>query len=419
MITQSGQNAGFMQSAFQRELAEFVGFIGGADVDKVIRKVEQKLRPLPADTRSLFGDRFFFHEEFTAFTCGPLPFQLDTADLRAVRAASLIAGVNRVGRSLSSRGALRLRAMLLDNLQPDRDIRQIEHEIRAWTHCSQKGFGVTFADLEGLGNFDLLLENSGRKIEVECKTIAEDTGSQIKFELNVDLTEAFRKSIQKQLPVDKTGLFTMKLKRPSATCRHLARQLKEALRREDVGAFESDDFSLDFAERPEWQDLHDSGRVGDVTRHILAELGNQARCVTRVGNRLLGLTVLPHKQTTLIERVVDVLKDGADQCSRDNPAVVWLHFVGMPEAFFVTLARHSSDGRGSGLNAIVANAFHPQASSTNRTHVQRVRFSGDPDALSHHLAFRPDRLLAPAVSTGGQLYDVPIPHARLVITDDL
>jgi hypothetical protein len=85
----------------------------------------------------------------------------------------------------------------------------------------------------------------------------------------------------------------MKLKRPSATCRHLARQLKEALRREDVGAFESDDFSLHFAERPEWQDLHDSGRVGDVTRHILAEPGNRARCVTRVGNRLLGLTVLP------------------------------------------------------------------------------------------------------------------------------
>jgi hypothetical protein len=256
-----------MQSAFQKELAEFVGFIGGADVDKVIRKVEQKLRPLPVDTRSLFGDRFFFHEQFTAFTCGPLPFHLDTSDLRAVRTPSLIAGVNRVRQSLSPAGALRPRAMLLDNLKPDRDIWQIEHEIRAWTHCSQKGFGVTFADLEGLGNFDLLLQKAGRKIEVECKTIAEDTGSQIKFELNVDLTEAFRKTIQKQLPVDKTGLFTMKLNRPSAARRHLARQLKEALRREDVVAFESNDFSLHFAERPEWQDMNDSGRVADDAAH--------------------------------------------------------------------------------------------------------------------------------------------------------
>jgi hypothetical protein len=133
MRPQPRQNAGFAQSAFQKEFAEFVGFIGGADVDKGIRKVEQKLRPLPVDTRGLFGDRFFFHEHFAAFAFGPRPFQLDASDLRAVRAASLIAGVNRVRQSLSAAGATRLRAMLLDNLQPDRDIRQIEHEIRAWT----------------------------------------------------------------------------------------------------------------------------------------------------------------------------------------------------------------------------------------------------------------------------------------------
>jgi hypothetical protein len=148
-------------------------------------------------------------------------------------------------------------------------------------------------------------------------------------------------------------------------------------------------------------------------------LGNEAKCVTRVENRLLGLTVVPHKPTTLSERVGDVLKTGADQCSRINPAVVWLHFVGMSEAVFVELARHSSDGRGRGLNVVVANAFHPDASSTNRTHVQRVRFSGDPDGLSRHLAFRPDRLLAPSVSAGGQLYDVPNPYARFAVTDDL
>ena len=87
MSAQPRQNAGFAQSAFQKEFAEFVGFIGGADLDKVIRKVEQKLRPLPADTRGMFGDRFFFHEHFAAFALGPRPFRLDTSDLRAVRAA--------------------------------------------------------------------------------------------------------------------------------------------------------------------------------------------------------------------------------------------------------------------------------------------------------------------------------------------
>jgi hypothetical protein len=66
----------------------------------------------------------------------------------------------------------------------------------------------------------------GRKIEVECKTIAEDTGLQIKFELNVALTEAFRKAIQKQRPVDESGLFTMQLKRPSTVCRSRRRLLR-------------------------------------------------------------------------------------------------------------------------------------------------------------------------------------------------
>lgn len=413
------QTTGFRQSAFQKEFAEFVGFVGGNDIDKAIRKVEQKLRPLPAEARNLFGGRFFFHEQFAAFATDPFAFQLDISDLRAVRAASLIAGVNRVRRVLSPAGAERLRSMLLDNLQPDRDIRQIEHEIRAWTHCSQKGFNVVFADLEGLGNFDLLLEKEGQKIEIECKTVAEDTGSQIKFELNVELTETFRKLVRKQRPIDKTGLFIMQLKRPTSECRHLAKQLKGTLAQGNCAAFEGNDFSLRFEARPQWQAMHDSGQMTDLKGQILLELENEARCVTRVENRLLALTVLPHKRPTLSERVGDVLKNGADQCSRDNPGIVWLHFVGMPEAFFVKLAQHSSDGQGRGLNAIVSNAFHPKASSTNRTHVERVRFSSDADALSSHLAFRPDRLLTQAVSAGGKLYDVPIPHAKFAIVSDV
>lgn len=407
MATSQG-HPGFMQSAFQKEFAEFVAFVGGTDLDKKIRKVDQKLRPLPADARSLFGDRFFFHEQFTEFASGSTPFKLDTSDLRAVRAASLIAGVNRVKRSLSATGASRLRAMVLDNLQPDRDIRQIEHEFRAWTHCSQKGFDIAFAEFEELGNFDLLLEKAGQKIEVECKTIAEDTGIQIKFELNVNLTENFRKTIQKRTPVDQTGLFTMQLKRPSDACRDLASQFKKALSGEDAAAFENDDFSLRFSARPDWEALNESGRIGDLQRQILAELSSEARCVTRVKNRIIGLIVLPHRPSILNERIVDVLKDAARQCSSNNPAVIWLHFVGMKQTFFATLARYSSDGRGLGLNKLVADALHPEEGSKDRTHVQRIRFSSDPDVLSQNLAFGPDRLLAPAVSMGEYFMTYPI-----------
>src|SRR6202034_4152631 len=102
---------------------------------------------------------------------------------RAVRSASFIAAVNRVRRSSSPRAQDRLREMVLDNLKPDRDARQIEHELRCWTHFGQKGLDVSFADLEGSGRFDLLVTKGREAIEVECKTVTNTTGYQIKTEL--------------------------------------------------------------------------------------------------------------------------------------------------------------------------------------------------------------------------------------------
>jgi len=228
MTTRASGQFGIVQSSFSREFAAFIHFVGENAIHKAVRKVEKKLGQLRPETRSLFGDRFYFHEQLAAFTYSAAPFRLDTTDFKAVRAASLIAGINRIRISLSTSGAKRLRSMVLDNLQPDRDVRQIEHEVRSFTHFGQKGWEVMFADLEGLGNFDLLLKGASEKVEVECKTITEDTGSQIKVELNVELSETFRRIVSKRPPVSETGLFTMTLKRPSDQCKHLARQLKAA-----------------------------------------------------------------------------------------------------------------------------------------------------------------------------------------------
>jgi hypothetical protein len=412
---------GLLQSSFSREFAAFVDFVGGHAIDKAVQKVEKKLRQLRPETRSLFGDRFYFHEQFIAFTYSATPFRLDTTDFRAVRAASLIAGINRIRMSLSAAGAARLRSMVLDNLQPDRDVRQIEHEVRSFTHLGQKGWKVIFADLEGLGSFDLLLKSVSEKVEVECKTITEDTGSQIKVELNVELSETFRRIVSKRAPVNETGLFALTLKRPSDQCKHLARQLKDALQSDTHRAFDSDDFSLQFSARPSWQELLNSERLNDLREQVLADvdLGSDARCVTKVQNQLMGLVIRPHKPTALNDRVIEIIKEAANQCSRQTPSVVWLHFVGMVENDFIELAQFSSDGTGRGLNAIVANALHPDASPTDRTHVQRVRFSADPKTLTHRPALRPDLLISRAVSANGVVYDVPNPYSRFAVTGDL
>jgi hypothetical protein len=273
---------------------------------------------------------------------------------------------------------------------------------------------VIFADLDGMGNFDLIVESPTGPIEVECKTVTEDTGSQIKVGLNVDLSETFRTCVLKSPPVKETGLFVLTFKKPTAECRHFARHLKEALRGNTATAFDGQDFSLQFAAKPNWQALLDAGQNDELRRQILADpvIGDEARCIVKAQNHLFGLVLRPHKPTTLSQRVIKIIKEAADQCSRQNPCIVWLHFVGLAERDFVALAEFSSDGKGAGLNALVANALHPDASSSDRTHVERIRFSASPDALSRHPAFDSNLLLSQAVSVGGTTYDVPNPYCR-------
>ncbi len=402
------------QSDFPREFAEFVEFVGLDSLNSAGRKVGQKLADLSASSRSLFGDRYFFHEQCVRFAGGTPPFHLDISDPVAVRAASFVAGVNRVRRSVSPRGADRLRGMVIDNLMPDRDIRQIEHEIRCSTHFGRKGFKVTFADLEGLGLFDLLVETASGTVEVECKTVSEETGEQVKTELNVNLSECFRKTVLNYGPVAESGLFTLTLNKAVAECKNLAQQLENALRSETARSHCAKDFSLEFSPRPQWQELLNSGRLVDLKQQILvdSDSGKYARCGIKAKGKIIGLVIHPHKSSALAKRVITVIKQGADQCSRAQPSVVWLHFVGLAEAQFLAIAEFSNEGKGAGLNAIVARSLHPKASQTDRSHVQGVRFSADGRGIDSHLAFDPNLLMVPAVSSGGACYEVPNSFCR-------
>ena len=404
-------------SEFPRELAEFIGFIGSDNINKVVQGVERKIQS--PEAQQLFGDRFYFHEQWVRFTQGALPFHLDVSDVQAVRAASLISGINRARKSLSSSGAKRLRGIVRHNLKPVGDIRHIEHEIRCATHFGRRGFKVTFADIEGLGEFDLLVGTTSGEIEVECKTITEDTGSQIKREITVQLAETFNTAISKQVSVDESGLFLMTLKKPGADCKHLARQLKNALRSNTVACFDGVDFSLQFLPRPSWQHLRNSGHILDLKAQISADPSlsedEDAHCVTQLRDPVIGLVARPHKPTTAIERIIEVVKNGADQCTGERASVVWLHFVGMTEGRFLALAEFSSQigaGLNAGLNAIVYKVLHSDGSSADRSHVQSVRFSADPSAINRGPALGPNLLITKAVSVGGKMYEVPNPQCR-------
>lgn len=410
------------QSEFPRQLAGFVDFIGANDLDAALKKVMGKLERLLPSTRFLYGDRYFFHEQFLRFTEATAPFQLDISEPVAVRAARLIADINRVRTSLSAKGASRLRRMIIGGLQPGCDIRQLEHELRCATHFARKGLRVTHADLEGLGSFDLLIDGPSGSVEVECKTVAEDTGAPIKLEVIVQLFDAFVRCVSKsrRASITESGVFSLVLRKRGDDCNNLVSRFRDALRSGAFERFDENDFEINFTPKPQWTELLKTGHVRQFisTRSLDPDFNaGHARSFTTVDGFAVGLSLRLHKPSELGSRSVGVIKQAADQCTGRNPALVWLHFVGATEEDFLALVQLSSDGTGAGLNSIVANALHPDATPigatpTDRSHVNAVKFSASGSRIDKRPALAPNLLIVSAVTNSAPLYHVPNPLCR-------
>jgi hypothetical protein len=401
-----------LQSAFPRELAEFVNFLGGDNINKVVLQVAKKRKSHSPTVWSVFQDRFFFHEKWVDFVFDQNSFQLDYGDATAVRTASLIAGVNRIKADLSLKGRSNFRAKLLGILRPDQDVRQLEHEMRAVTHFRQKNFAVKFADLERLGNFDLLINKDAAEFEIECKTISDDTGAQIKSDLMVNLSETFINTLKQHKAITQSGIYILTFKKPTSKCVNLGKQVQSAILTDS----KSEDFGLTFCERPQWSISKTSpDDIAQLRASIAADTeiaGADHYFVTLAADRVIGLSLRAHKPSQLRDRAIQVLKDAADQCTGNRPSCLWLHFLGVDESNFLQLASFSMAGKGSGLNNIVSAALLDRKSKTDRSHVHMVRFSATSNRIEKKLAIGPDRLLGQSASLGGPCYDVPNPYCR-------
>jgi transcriptional regulator with XRE-family HTH domain len=402
------------QAEFPREFAEFIDFVGAAPLDKETRKVERRLHALRPTIRAIYGDRYFFQEECIRFTYDVPAFGLDIANPQAVRAAALIAGINRIRRSLSAKAADRFRAMVIDNL--GRDMRQLEHEICSWTHFARKGFNVIFADLEGVGRFDLLVETPAGSVAVECKTIGEDTGDQIKTELAVSLAKIFDRATAILAANTESGQFTLTLKKAADQCKNLPHRFDAALKAGVNDPRETEDFSLTFAPKPDWQGLLSAGAASELERQMqLATEADRSERFT-IGvitpDKVFGLAIRSHAPTRFRRNLVQILKGAADQCPDSRPSAVWLHFVGVAEADFRALCDFSINGAGAGLNGVVADVLHPEASTTDRSHVQRILFSVQSRVLQRHPMLDANLILIRTVSHSTTCFDVPNPKCK-------
>jgi hypothetical protein len=294
-------------------------------------------------------------------------------------------------------------------------MRQLEHEICSWTHFARKGFTVTFAELQGVGRFDLLVETPTGSVAVECKTISEDTGDQLKIDLVVSLADIFDRWIDR-LPADVgSGQFTLDLKKAADQCSNLPREFDAVLKAGVNGIHEAGDFSLTFSPKPDWGALLLAGAADELERQMqLATRADSSQRVT-IGfigpHRAFELSIRSHAPTRFGRSLVQILKKAADQCPHSQPSAAWLHFVGLAEADFRALCDLSISGE-AGLNAVVAKVLHPDESTTDRSHVQRILFSAHSRLLHRHPMLDTNLILIRAVSHSTTCFDVPNPKCK-------
>jgi hypothetical protein len=117
----------------------FNNFIGFRDIQKRIERVEAKLQGVGLDVPAL-NRKYYFHSTYKKLVIRNRTFgRIDIKNLNNNRAISLIAAVREFSNTLDPKQKERLRARIIESLDPDRDVREFEHEMRAFIHYRGAG----------------------------------------------------------------------------------------------------------------------------------------------------------------------------------------------------------------------------------------------------------------------------------------
>jgi len=110
---------------------------------------------------------------------GRIPMQ-ETKNHDLYPAISLAAQVLSIMKNCSSADAKRLVQRIRGAFQRPDNMRAIQLEIVAATHFVQRGYKIVWPEMEGIGNFDILVKDIGTNgLEVECKSVSADKGRKI------------------------------------------------------------------------------------------------------------------------------------------------------------------------------------------------------------------------------------------------
>lgn len=357
-------------------LTWFNSFVGYDAIKNRINRVEVKLNSAFGLSDSILR-RYQFHTAYTKLlarkTVGRPPVVEDFATHDTL---SFLAALKTLSQPLTDHEKARLRARVLEGLSPDRDVRELQHELRAFVHYKSAGCKVSWCDNEKQ-HFDFLIEGPNGVFEVECKTFADNIGNAISTDLSVAVFEELRRAI------DRNGFpesATYEIFVDSAPCpRPSAFGSAANIFFNAAGNKSYDGFHVVHQRRHDFDEHFRSEKDTSWIRREFSKWQNRTNNHSMVAaspktRRAVFISISGSRTPRPYNAICDSLKRASNQFSKGRPAVIWGHFLGLDETALERLLVRNF-GERNALDFFGEYLFK----SENRNHVARLRLSADGD----------------------------------------
>ena len=381
----------------------FSSFIGFRDIQKRIERVESKLQGVGLDVPAL-NRKYYFHSTYKNLVVRNRTFgRIDIKNLNNSRAITLIAATREFSVSLDPKQKERLRARVIESLDPDRDIREFEHEMRAFIHYRGAGLEIMPSDEENDGRFDFIVRGQKGDFELECKTFSESIGNAISIDDSIHAFKAFRASLDQNRDFRGSGIVTLTV---PARIDMTEMQITSAANNLFLNAtakLENDSYTIAFDKRPDWDNLLRNNNRDRILDDIAARFSqhNSHSMITISKHGAMMFVVHSNRAARPATSIFDRLKKASEQFSKRRPAMVWGHFLGFGETEFKELLE------GEKLGQRNLDVFgHYLFKSPNRNHICRLRLSVDGDSFRSSTRLQTPLISPNVISGGGPAYDL-------------
>ena len=380
----------------------FNNFVGYREIQKRVERVDFKLRdigvPVPALDR-----RYFFHRKYLALAKrNRLYGKIDLSDPLNARIVGFLAAIRDLSALLDDGQRKQLRSRIIESLDPDRDVRELEHELRVFVHYRSAGLKIVPGDTNQ-ERFDFLVHAESGEFEIECKTFSESIGNSISIEDSIHAFRAFKAALNKSPNFVENGLLTLTVPRRIEMPEEEITEIIRTFLSDAPKERHADTYILKFHRKPEWDELlRQRDRESILQQAATKFLDDNFHTVISISKSHAVVFALDsHCRPRPINAICSRLKKASEQFSGNRPAMIWGHFLGIDNDEFAELLQRRK------IDRPLFDVFgHYIFKEPRRSHVCRLRLSAEGNPRAMHQS-RTGLLLPISISSsGGPAYDL-------------